>query len=126
MRFPACCCDVMAYLQEGVCDSVTNGACLTGDPAALDIHFGIKIPHRMGNLERLEDDHPGGFAAKIILQRLLVDHDAAFALFQVNPGHGCLPSPGRVEYLLCHANDSYALSTKGCGFCASCGCSDPA
>src|SRR3989338_7424250 len=89
-------------LHKGAGDSMTNRTRLTGDTPALHIHFDIKIPQGVGHLERLEHDHSGRFAAKIVFQASIIDQDVALAFFQINPGYGSLPSPGRTKYLFCH------------------------
>lgn len=89
-------------LNKGPRDPMTDRTRLTGNPPALNIHVGIKTSSGLGHLERLEHDHSGRFAAKIVAEISVIDDKISLAGFESDPSHGSLPSPSRIECLFCH------------------------
>src|SRR4029077_6004614 len=93
---------------------------------------------RLGQLQRLLDDHLQHFVREVAVERAAVDLEAARAGPQEHPGRGRLAASGAVILNLAHVaclsldsrarNSVYsaAATSKLSGCCAWCGCSPPA
>src|SRR5262249_41890619 len=53
--------------QEGARDAVANRRRLRGDAAAADAHRRVVLASRLGDVERLVDDHPRRLAAEVVV-----------------------------------------------------------
>ena len=58
---------------------MADGARLTGVSTAVNIHINIEIAVGLRNFKRLQNNHPRGFTAEIILQSAIVDLRSTFA-----------------------------------------------
>src|SRR5688572_26639472 len=75
---------------------MTDRTRLTGDAPAVDVHFDIEAIDHLYRLERLAHDHPRSLATEELLDRSIVDANAALARPQVNAGSRGLAAAGAV------------------------------
>src|SRR5688500_6108598 len=123
---------LLVEARKGARQTVADGAGLARWPAALHRHQQGELPHRVRDGQRLRDDHAQRLAGEVVLERSLVDHDAAGARPDPHPRDGCLAPSGAVEAIE-HSRhhrasagvlrDVERVSTVGC--CALCGCEAP-
>jgi len=92
---------VLISQNQGTCNTVADGACLTGDTAAADVGNNVKLAGGFGHTERLVYDEFQRVQTKVLINALAIDGDAAGAGIQTNAGNGFLTSAGSVEVRLC-------------------------
>src|SRR5688572_6613100 len=69
----------LVVLEQRTRDAVTDRAGLAGRAAAGDRDLEVEARQRVGELERLANQHARGLATEVVLDRLAVDRDRALA-----------------------------------------------
>src|SRR5437764_4810716 len=125
---------IRVELHERARDAVAHGTGLACGAAARDVDDDVKLACRVGERQRLADDHAQGLVGEVLLESLAVDLYLARARPQVDARGGSLAPPGSVILNVCHSSSSlsfgYAfcadarpLKGSGSGRCPACGCS---
>src|SRR5262245_27472796 len=78
-------------LEQRARDAVTHRAGLTGHPAAVDIDQHVEFVDRVGQLQRLADDHAKSFILEIRIESGAIDFEIAAAGTQVDARRSALP-----------------------------------
>src|SRR4051812_32681188 len=114
----------LIVFHERTGNSVTDGAGLTGDATAVDLHREIKPGRQLHRLEGLTDDHPTRLATEELIEGAIVHRDLAGAGLHVHPRRCSFAAAGAVVRLLSgHLVFGPYLISSGLGCCAWCGCS---
>src|SRR5689334_12830528 len=86
------------HLHERAGDPVADRARLAGEAAALRVHEDVDLPDLIDELQRLDEDHLGGLAPEVLVERAAVDGDVARARREAHAGDGLLATAdGDVE-----------------------------
>ena len=73
---------------QGPGNAVPAGACLTGNPAALDVDENVELGQGVGNVQGLLDHVDVAGVGKVFIHIPAVDHDLSASRPEVNPRHG--------------------------------------
>src|SRR3984893_17414083 len=90
-------------LEQGARDAVPDRPGLPGAAAALDRGDDVEFLHRLGDQERLLDDHLQHFVGKIVVQGAPVDLQGAAAGLEEDTRRGGLAPAGAIDAGLCHS-----------------------
>src|SRR5262249_11463470 len=83
-------------LEQRARDAVTHCAGLTSNAAAVDVDHHVEFVDRVGQLQRLADDHAKGFVLEVQIDGGAVDFEIAAAGTQINSRCSALPPSGSV------------------------------
>src|SRR6185312_8967808 len=96
----------VVVLQQGAGETQADRAGLAGDATAVHGHADVETAAELQRLERLAHDHAARLAPEELIERPVVDRDAAAAGAKVDAGGRGLAAAGAVVLLLrCHRCD---------------------
>src|SRR5215475_779456 len=102
-------------------EPMPDRAGLPGLAAPVDVYLDVEGREVVGQHERLPDDHAARLAPEELVDRLVVDDEAALPGPDEDARDGALAPAGAVMILADHQ-----LNSRVFGCCATCGCSAPA
>src|SRR3954468_15079564 len=116
--------EVGVELGQRAADAVPDGAGLTRQPAAADVHEDIDLAQLLDDLERLLEHHLARLAAEVLVERARIDRELARAGLHAHPGDGFLAATGCVDeqFLRGHLDPYASRASTAVGFWAACGC----
>src|SRR3984885_1721152 len=77
-------------------NAVPDRAGLAGDAATAHVHADVELGGQLHHLERLAHDHAAGLATEELIDRTLVDGDAAGTGLHINARRGALAPAGTI------------------------------
>src|SRR5689334_15506506 len=85
-------------------DAMPDRSCLAGWTTTRHVDDEVKLVRRLGQLQRLTNDHPQGFVGEVAIERFVVNLDFTSTGSQVNSGRCRFASPGSVILNFSHSN----------------------
>src|SRR4051794_33245516 len=96
-RFLECRAEVDVELGERAADAVPDGAGLTRQPAAADVHEDVDLAELLDHLEGLLEHHLARLAPEVLVERARIDRELARAGLHAHAGDRFLAATGCVD-----------------------------
>lgn len=92
-------------LNQSAGYAMTHSACLSGRAAARDVHQHVEFAERIGQLQRLANNHSLRFVLEVSFNRISIDFKIAGSWPQVNTSGRTLTTASSVKLNLSHVSN---------------------